>query len=477
MSESAMNPDRTPLLARVALSLGVALALAGCAGTPSAPPQLDLPAAPQAQATAALNEWWRSFGDPVLETAVAEALAHNSDVLLAAARVRQSQGALAAARTNLLPTVDLAVSGARVRSSDDTRAASQPQFGNSFTAGFKVAYEIDLFGRLAAERQVAAQNLAASRYAGEVTRNAVAAQTARAYFTLRALDADEALYAGTLETRTRVLALQKKRLDAGAISAYAYALVEAERASVAAALPRIRAAREQAEVALSVLLGRSPRELAERQPERGGDVATLARAPEIPAGLHAELLLRRPDVRAAEAQLAAASANVEAARARWFPTISLTGFLGGESGSLSDVLQQSARTWNVAGVIAQPLVGLARVSADVDQARAQRDQAELTYRQAARQAYADALSALSAARGARESLEATEVLRESRTRVFELARRTYEAGQSSRLDVLDAERERLEAERQLVTARRERLTALVDVYQALGGGWTGQPGS
>ncbi len=462
---------------RFALTLGAALVLAACAGTPKAPPQMDLPKAAEQTAPAEMTEWWHSFGDPVLDAYVAEALAHNSDVELAAARVRQSRGALAAARTNMLPTVDVGMTGARVRSADDTRQPGQPKFANTYTAGFTVAYEIDLFGRLAAEREVAAQNLAASQYGQEVTRSAIAAQTARAYFTLRALDADEALYAGTLKTRDDLLALQKRRFDAGVIGAYAYALVEAERSSVAAALPRIRAAREQAEVALSLLLGRSPRELAERLPERGSPVDVLARAPEIPAGLHAELLQRRPDVRAAEAQLAASSANVEAARARWFPTISLTGFFGGESGSLSDLLSGATRNWNVAGAIAQPLVGLARVSAAVDQAKAQRDQAELTYRQAARQAYADALSALSSARGAREALQATETLRNSRTRVYELAAKTFGAGQTSRLDLLDAERERLESERQLVTARRDRLTSLVDVYQSLGGGWSEQPGS
>lgn len=460
--------------ARFALSLGAVLVLAACAGTPKAPPSMDLPKPAAQTAPDAIKQWWQSFGDPVLDAYVSEALAHNSDVQLAAARVRQSRGALDAARTNLLPTVDLTVAGARKRTSDETRQAGQPKIGNNFTGGFTVAYEIDLFGRLAAEREAAAQGLAASEYGQEVTRIAVAAQTARAYFSLRALDADEALYTRTLATRDELLALQKRRLDAGVIGPYAYALVEAERASVAAALPVIRAAREQAEVSLSLLLGRSPRELAERQPERGADVEALALVPEIPAGLHSELLLRRPDVRAAEAQLNAASANVEAARARWFPTISLTGFLGGESGSLSDLISSAAKTWNVAGMVAQPLVGLARISADVDQATALRDQAELSYRQTARQAYADALSSLSAARGSREALAATVNLRDSRVKVHELAVKTFQAGQTSRLDLLDAERERLSAERQLVSARRERLVSLVDVYQALGGGWSGQ---
>ena len=220
--------------------------------------------------------------------------------------------------------------------------------------------------------------------------------------------------------------------------------------------------------------GITPRELVERIPDRGLALSTLAVQPEIPAGLSSDLLARRADVRAAEANLAAASLSVEVARTQWFPTISLTAGLGGESAALGSLLSSSARTWNIGAAIAQPLVGLLSTRAIVAQSEAERAQIAQTYQQAARQAYADALSALSAARGAREAMEETATLFDATSKARDLAEKSYEAGRASRIVLLDAEREKLSAERQLISTRLDRVTALVNTYQALGGGWSGR---
>ncbi len=454
--------------------LAAAALLAGCAGLAPPPPVLELPAG-TATAPLELSRWWQSFEDPVLDKLAERALAANDDVLLAAARLETARATLGVARTNLFPGLGARFEPSREQSS--TLASrplfdGQPRTSSNHRLGFAATWEIDLWGRLATAREAARARLAASAYAREGTASAVTAEVARSYFTLRALDAEVELLERTLATRERSLELQRLRLEAGLIDAYVVSLAEAERSTVAAALPGLQSARDEAEIALATLAGASPRELALGEMARGAELAKLAAVPEIPAELPSDLLLRRPDVRAAEAQLAAAALDVVEARRRWLPAISLTGFFGGESKALENVLKGAAGTWNVAAVVAQPLLGLARIKADAAVARSRQVEAEITYQQAARQAYADALKALAAHRGARESAVAAADRLRAQSRVRELAQIQLDAGLTSLLDLLDAERERLAAARALVTAERDQLNALVDVYQALGGGWT-----
>lgn len=457
-------------------ALGALLAaslLSACSLMPKPAPELDLPAV-SATTPVELDRWWESFRDPVLDGLIAEALARNDDMVIAAQRVQASQATLDLVRINRLPDASLSLSGSRQQFSNERPIPNRPRQYNTVIGGFNASYELDLFGRLSGQRDVARQQLAASRYALEALRASISAQVARAYFSLRALDADEALLAQTLTTRESALSLRDRQFAGGAISRYDLELARSERAGVAASLASTRSAREQAETALSVLLGRSPRELVEKMPDRGLALSTLAVQPEIPSGLTSDLLVRRADVRAAEANLAAASLSVEVARTQWMPTISLTAALGGESATLGNLVSASARTWSVGAAIAQPLVGLLSTRALVAQSEAERAQIAQTYQQAARQAYADALGALSAARGAREAMEETVKLADATRGARDLAELSFNAGNASRLVLLDAERERLSAERQLIASRLDRVTALVNTYQALGGGWSGR---
>lgn len=461
---------KSKLMRPTLLALLVAAGLAGCATTP--PPALELPTPQGETAPAELGQWWQSLNDPTLNALIDEALAHNADVLIAIESVGQSRATLRQAKVALLPDVNATLNATRRNPSDETSQPGQGGTSNVFTGGFSVSYEIDLWGRVWKAKDAALANLLASQYARESTRSAVAAQTARSYFALLALDAEEALLTQTLATRDEAYTLQQKRYSAGAAGEYELKLAEAERASVAAALPQTVAAREKAEAALAVLLGRSPKAVIEGHVARGNGLAVLAKAPEIPAGLPADLLTRRPDVRQAEAQLAFADASLDEAKRRYFPSLTLTGFLGGESLELSDLFSAPARTWNIAGQLLQPIVGMAKIDAQVDSAKASRNQAEISYAQTARAAYGDARSALATHRGAREALIATEARADAQNKVKELADKRYKAGVSSYLDQLNAERDRLAAERDRVSALQARLNALVDVYQALGGGWS-----
>lgn len=454
------------------IALALAAALSGCATTP--PPVFELPAHQSEAAPAELNAWWKSFNDPTLNALVDEALAHNADVLTAIEAVGQSKSTLRQAQVALLPDVNVGLNANRNSPSEETAQPGQGGTSTVYRGGFSVSYELDLWGRVWKAKDAAAAQLLATQYAREATRAAVAAQTAKSYFALLGLDADEALLTQTLATRDQALTLQKKRYDAGASSDYELSLATAERAAIAAALPQTVAAREKAESALAVLLGRTPKEVVEGRVARGSGLAVLAKVPEIPAGLSADLLTRRPDVRRAEAQLAFAEASLGEAKRRYFPSLSLTGFLGGESLELGNLLDSTARTWSVAGALLQPLVGLARIDAQVDAAKSQRAQAEIAYAQAARSAYGDARAALAGHRAARETLVATEARADSQGRVKALTDTRYKAGVSSYLDLLNSERDRLTAERDRVNALQSRLTAMVDVYQALGGGWSSE---
>jgi multidrug efflux system outer membrane protein len=443
----------------------------GCASTYRSP-RFELPVAQTDTAPAALDQWWQSFNDPALTALVAEALAHNADVLTAMQTVEQSKSSLRQAQLTLLPDVNADLTATRQRSSNYTALPGQTGVINTYRGGFSASYELDLWGRAWNAKNAVAAQLLASRYARETTRSTVAAQTAKSYFALLALDAELESLTQTRQTRSEALVLQNKRYEVGASGDYELQQSQAELAAIDTQLPSVLAAREQAEASLAVLLGRSPKEIVEGRITRTTTLAALAATPEIPAGLSADLLTRRPDVRQAEAQLVAADASLKETRRRYFPSLSLTGFFGGESFTLPTLLDSAARSWSAAATLSQSVIGLAKTNAQVHSAKAAREQAELAYAQAARNAYADTRGALASHLAARDVLIASTQRRDNQNRVKAITEMRYKSGAASYLDLLNAERDRLSAENDQVKALQDRLDAMVNVYQALGGGWS-----
>jgi multidrug efflux system outer membrane protein len=235
---------------------------------------------------------------------------------------------------------------------------------------------------------------------------------------------------------------------------------------------RSTASVEAHEAALASLLGRDARAVFEGHLAQDNGLTPLAQAPEIPVGLPADLLQRRPDVRQAEAELRVANENVAIARSRYFPSLSLTGFYGGESSALANLLDAPARTWNLAGALVQPLVGLATANRQVEQAQSRREASLLTYQQTARNAYADVRSALAAHQAARERWLAAQTAELAQSRITALTQTRVRVGAANPIEGFNAEFDRLSSARQRLQAELARLSALVDVYQALGGGWT-----
>ncbi|HET7669743.1 MAG TPA: efflux transporter outer membrane subunit, partial [Burkholderiales bacterium] len=272
----------------------------------------------------------------------------------------------------------------------------------------------------------------------------------------------------TLELRDEALRLQRKRFDAGVISDFELRQLEAEAAVVRAQLPPLENAREREEAALAVLLGRTPKEVMDASFKLAPMEDRLS-APVLPSGIPSELLLRRPDLVAAERELAAANARVAVARAQMFPSITLTGLLGSESRALSDLFSGPATVWSIAAGLTQPIFAGGRLQAQTEAAQARERAVLAQYQQAIRSAFGEVRTALIAQSRARESFEAESVREEALAQTLRLARLRYQNGVASQLDVIDAERGLLAARIARIEALRAHRAAIADLFRALGG--------
>jgi multidrug efflux system outer membrane protein len=378
------------------------------------------------------------------------------------------------ARADQWPGVSANASAARTRTSEDLPVALPPgvdPVNNNMRATLDASYEIDLWGKYRRATEAARADLLATQFNRDAVRLALIAEVSRGYFNLRALDAQVAITRRTVATRSDSLALQRKRFEAGVASELEVRQVEADAAAAQALLPVLETQLARQETALAVLLGRSPRAIVGSTPERGAAIEALTVPPAVPAGLPSDLLEHRPDLRQAEQQLVAANARIGQAKAAYFPSISLTGFLGGESTTLSDLFSAPARIWQISGSAAQTVFDAGRTGSRVKAAKAREQQALAQYQFAIQNAFKDTLDALVAQRKARETLDAEQARVAALQSALDHARLRYKNGVSSLLDVLDAERGLLTAELSRVEAQRVQLAATADLYKALGGGW------
>ncbi|CAN5664492.1 efflux transporter outer membrane subunit [soil metagenome] len=442
------------------------LLLAGCAGpairTASVAP-LPAPVAWRTDAgpTAPLDRtWWRSFGDPVMAQLVEQALDHNPDIAIAAGRVREVQANLTLARAQLLPTLDAGIAGGRSRS---VSAFGTPLEQNFAEPQLQASYEIDLFGRLADQQSAARNAYLASEAARDATRLAVAAATASGYVTLRSLDARLGVARSTLAARTESLRIARSRFGQGYSPKLELAQSLDEYNATAQVIPQLELAINRTEDALSQLTGTTPQAIA-----RGVALDRLTR-PAIPAGLPADLLRRRPDVAQAEYQLAASDKNLAAARTRFLPQVRLTAAAGS---AFSTLLADPIAIWSVGGSILAPLFEGGRLTGQAEVAGAQRDQAAFAYRRAVLIAFREVDDALAGVKRLDEQVAFAQAQRDALAEGLRLATNRYREGYSPYLEQLDAQRGLLGAELALVQLRADALSARIQLYQAMGGGWS-----
>jgi multidrug efflux system outer membrane protein len=405
--------------------------------------------------------WWDLFKDPVLQGLIREALQNNYDLRLAFARVEQERALAGVTRSQYFPQVGY---GAAIAGQQDPF----PSVANHtyYAYNFNTFWEIDLFGRIRKLNEAQRAVYFASEEARRDVRLLVLAEVAQGYFQLRAFDANLEIAYRTVKSFQDTLDLFQRKFAGGASSGLEVARAQAALSNVAATIPDLQRQIVAQEVALNLLLGRNPGPIA-----RGSALAEEYDPPEVPTGLPSQLLERRPDLREAEENLIAANASVGIAKANFFPTISLTGFFGGISPQLSE-LTGTGKAWNLAGNLAGPLFTAGRLKNEYRASLAQRDQAKIAFEKAVTQAFGEVSTSLSAhqqlARAYQEQLNSVEAYRES----VRLSNIRYDSGFASYFEIIDAQLQMYPAEQSAVFYDLNRKVSLVNLYRALGGGWS-----
>ncbi len=463
---------------RNAVAVALAATLAAC----SFAPQYERPPAELPQAwrsapdgtPAPGDRWWRLFDDPVLDQLVDEALANNQDLAIAVARVDEARALAGVAASQQYPSVtgNAGVDRSRTSTRTDFFFPGVPVYSTNYRATLDVYYELDLWGRLRNATAAARADMLATEAARDTVRIALASEVVRSYAALRAFDEQIAATQRALELRTDALQIERSRAAAGLVSELDVRQLEGEVAAARALLPALERARAAEEGAAAVLLGRSPRAIIDETVARASGPDTREPAIVVPPGLPSELLLRRPDLFEVEQRLLAANARIGVARAAFFPQISLTGYLGTEAGSLSNLFTGPAGIWQVAAGLTQPIFQGGRLFAEADAVEARQRQVVAQYQKTIQNAFREVRDAISAQARAREVYAAEGARVEAQREALKLAAARYRAGLVNLLVPIDAERRLLDAELNRIDALRVQRAAVADLVRALGGGWT-----
>ncbi|MHA7679673.1 efflux transporter outer membrane subunit [Cupriavidus sp. PET2-C1] len=455
-----------------ALSLIALLTLGGCLLGPNYQrPAVDTPPAfrfAEAEAKDVVNTtWWVQFQDPVLNDLITIALAENKDVKIAAARVDQFLGQFQSTRSQLFPQVSAGANAQRERVPAGA-ALLPPGAGpviNQYQATLSASWELDVFGKVRRQTEAARASLLASEEGRRATILTLVASVASSYVNLLSLDRQLEIAKATVASRADSVHVFQLRYAGGEVSQMELAQSQSEYESSLSAIPQIELQIAQQEDALSILLGQNPQPIL-----RGRGLDDLA-LPMVPAGLPSELLTRRPDLRQAEQNLIAANALIGAARALYFPSISLTGVFGTASGQFSSLFTGPARLWSYAGAVTVPIFTAGNIGGQVRQAEAQQQQALFAYQKAIQVAFQEVEDALAALQKTRERLVVQGRQVEALQTYARLARLRYEGGYTSYIEVLDAERSLFNAQLGYAQAQGTVFASSVALYKAMGGGW------
>lgn len=447
--------------------------IAGCTVGPDyVRPKTDIPPAWRIEyvkaADVANTRWWEAFGDPVLNDLVDASLRENLDVRIAAARVDQLIGSLRTTRSQLFPQIGYGADASRLRASRFGVQALPPGVDNYFTlyeASLGAAWQLDLFGRVRRLSEAAQAQVYASEQGQRGVVLTLVASVASSYIALRALDRQLEIAQVTAQSYGETLRIFTSRFRSGLVSQTEVSQIDSQYQQALASVPAIQQAIANQENLLSLLQGRSSGPI-----PRGKSIDELL-APPIPADLPSTLLERRPDILQAEQNLVAANANVGAARALYFPSISLTGAFGSASTAFGTFLTGPASTWLIAASLAGPIFTFGSVEGQVTSAEAQAQQALGFYQQTILTAFRETNDALVGATNKAEELSRQTQRVRSLREFSRLSRLKFDRGISSYLDVLVADNELFAAELAAVNIQAERYAQVVNVYRAMGGGW------
>ncbi|KJJ98238.1 multidrug transporter [Pseudomonas sp. 21] len=460
------------------LSLAIAAGvLSGCSLIPDYErPEAPVAAAyPQGEAydagqpaTAGADIGWREFfKDPQLQRLVEVSLENNRDLRVAALNIEAYRAQYRIQRADLFPAVDAGITGSRQRLPADLSTTGSSMISSQYGATLGVtSWELDLFGRLRALRDQALETYFASEEARRSTQTSLVANVANAYLTLRADQAQLELTRNTLGTYQKSYDLTKRSYEVGVASALDLRQSQTSVESARATLAQYTRLVAQDQNALVLLLGSGlPGDLPQGRQLSDELLAT------VPAGLPSDLLQRRPDILQAEHQLKAANANIGAARAAFFPNISLTANAGSLSPDLSGLFDGGSGSWLFKPSITLPIFNAGSLQASLDLAKVQKDINVAQYEKAIQTAFSEVADGLAARGTFNEQLQAQRSLVDATSEYYRLADKRYRTGVDNYLTVLDAQRSLFSAQQQLITDRLNQLTSEVNLYKALGGGW------
>ncbi len=454
------------------LALAGALLLGGCTtmippyerpAAPVAPTFAgEAPAASASQKAASAIEWRDYFGDERLKRLIGIALENNRDLRVAVLNIEQARAQYQIKRADELPAVGVAASAARALNSSN-------QIGNSYAVGLAItSYELDFFGRVRSLSQAALAQYLSTEEARKTVQISLIASVANGYLSLLADDDILSVTRQTLATREDSLRLAKLKFDNGAASELDYRQAESLLEGARVTLAQATRQRAQDENALVLLLGQAlPADLPPGLPITGQRLL-----PDLPTGLPAELLTRRPDVRQAEQLLISANANIGAARAAFFPKITLTGNLGTASSELSGLFKDGSFAWTGTAQLLQPLFDAGRNQGNLDVAQVGRDIAVAQYEKAIQSAFREVADALAGRATLGEQVRAQLAQARAAEVTYRLSDLRYRNGAASYLDVLDAQRSLFAAQQAVVQVQTTQAQNLVTLYKVLGGGWT-----
>ncbi|MFA8326716.1 efflux transporter outer membrane subunit [Burkholderia ubonensis] len=462
---------------RAPVAFAAALALAGCSlapryERPAAPvpssyaPVDGAPSAAQPSSPALLDDWRAYFTDPALQAWIDAALANNRDLRVAAGRVEEARALYGVQRADRLPSLDANLGYERTRVYDPV--VRQSAVSGLYRAGVGIsAYELDLFGRVKSLSDAALAEYFATAEAQRTVRIGVIAEVANAYVAERSLHEQLALAQRTLDARERIASLTQRRYAAGTSDAIELRSAEMLVAAARAAQAALQREHAQAVRALQLLAG----DFARAAPGDGLTLDTLAIAPVAP-GAPSALLERRPDIRQAEARLKAANAQIGAARAAFFPRITLTTDIGSVSDAFSGLFAAGTGVWTFAPRMTLPIFAGGRNRANLDVATARKHIAVAEYEKSVQVAFREVADAFAARDWIDAQLAAQQAVYEADGARLKLAERRYGSGVATYLELLDAQRSTFESGQELIRLKQLRLGNAITLYRALGGGWS-----
>ena len=459
-------------------TLPLAVLLAACSFTPEyRQPQVDLP---QSWMEVAIAEqggsgqtadqlgWREFFRDPQLQKLIEEAFAHNHNLKKAALNVQIAQAQYGIQRSGELPQVNANGTVNRSRTPRDLGGLPDGRVGDNYSVGLgAAAFELDFYGRVQAMSEQALNNYFSTREAQDAAKLTVLAAVAKTFYQARIAAAQMALAEDVLHSREESYRLSKLQYDAGLLTASALRGVEAQIESARGSHAEARRARQQALNALSLLVGRPVSQI---DLPAAQDLREQFAALRVPAGIPSSVLLHRPDIREAEYQLKAANANIGAARAALYPTISLTGSLGFGSTELKNLIERPNLSWNIGPSVILPIFDRSKLQRNVEIAEAQQQMAVENYQSVVQGAFYEVADALVARETLAEQYEAQQRGNKAVAERQRLEKLRFNAGVSTALDLLDAERESYSSDQGLLATQLQILANNVDLYIAMGGG-------